>query len=212
MRFSESERAALVASLRGLDPDAPTLCEGWNVRRLVAHLVQREHAFVQQLSDSIRKEEPGHETSLNKLVATAATAPGYQRLVDRFAAGTGALNPMSWLGDAGQLVEYVVHHEDALRGAGGASTQERPEGALNKLFAQLRFMGRLVFRGSPVGVSLSRPGDAAAAQVKGGNGVTLVGDPVELALYINGRRDAAQVQVDGAPEHLAAFQQWLGKA
>lgn len=208
MRWSEIERAAMVASLRQLDPEAATLCEGWNVRRLVAHLVQREHAPAQQFGDSIRKEAPGHETNLSKLVATAATPQGYQKLVDKFAAGTGVLNPMSWLGDTGQLVEYVVHHEDALRSSGAAPRQERSAAALDKLFAQLRIMGKLFFRSSPVGVSLSRTDGSGTAVVKKGSGVTLAGDPVELALYLNGRRDAAQVRLDGAPEHVAAFRQW----
>lgn len=209
MRWSETERAAMVASLRQLDPNAPTLCEGWDVRRLVAHLVQREHAMVQQLRDGIRKEAPGHETNLNTLVAAAATPSGYQDLVSRFAAGTGALNPMTWLGDLGQLVEYVVHHEDAVRGAGGPPSPARPAAALDKLFAQLGLMGRLLFRASPVGVILSRLDGPGTAVAKKGSGVTLTGDPVELALYLNGRRDAAQVVVDGAPEHVAAFQQWV---
>ncbi len=209
MQWSESERAALVMSMRQLDPDAPTLCEGWNVRRLVAHLVQREHAPLQQLGDSVRKDPAGQEKNLNKLVASAATPVGYQKLVDTFAAGTGMLNPMSWLGDTGQLLEYVVHHEDLLRGAGESSRQERPAAALNKLFSQLRLMGKLIFRRSPVGVAFAHPDENRPAVIKRGEGVTITGDPVELALYVSGRRDAAQIQLDGAPEHVAAFQQWL---
>jgi len=37
------ERAALVETLLGAGPDAPTLCEGWRTRDLAAHLVIREH-------------------------------------------------------------------------------------------------------------------------------------------------------------------------
>lgn len=209
MRWSESERAALVESLRQLDPDAPTLCEGWSVRRLVAHLVQREHAPLQQLGDTVRKDPAGQEKNLNKLVASAATPLGYQELVDTFAAGTGVLNPMSWLGDTGQLLEYVVHHEDVLRGAGQSSRQERPAAALNKLFSQLCVISKLVFRRSPVGVTFARPEGNPPAVIKRGEGVTITGDPVELALFVNGRRAAAQIQLDGAPEHVAAFQQWI---
>src|SRR5690606_2854754 len=43
MPFMEDERAALVATARDTDPDAPTLCEGWTARHLLAHLVEREH-------------------------------------------------------------------------------------------------------------------------------------------------------------------------
>ena len=209
MQWSESERAALVMSLRQLDPDAPTLCERSSLRRLVAHLVQREHAPLRQLGDSIRKDPAGQEKNLNKLVASAATPVGYQKLVDSFAAGTGPLNPLGWLGDTGQLLEYVVHHEDALRGAGESPRQERPAAALNKLFSQLRTISKLVFRRSPVGVIFARPDGNPPAVIKRGEGVTITGDPVELALYVNGRRDAAQIQLDGTPEHVAAFQRWI---
>ena len=42
MSVAQRERAALVEILRALGPDAPTLCEGWTTRDLVAHLVVRE--------------------------------------------------------------------------------------------------------------------------------------------------------------------------
>ena len=35
------ERQALADTLRVSDPDGPTLDEGWTVRHLLAHLVQR---------------------------------------------------------------------------------------------------------------------------------------------------------------------------
>ena len=36
------ERAALVRTLRDAGPEAPTLCEGWATKDLVAHMVVRE--------------------------------------------------------------------------------------------------------------------------------------------------------------------------
>ena len=42
MSVAQRERAALVEILRAVGPDAPTLCEGWTTRDLVAHLVVRE--------------------------------------------------------------------------------------------------------------------------------------------------------------------------
>src|SRR6476620_10302201 len=43
MTAAQRERAALVATMRDLGPDAPTLCDGWTTRDLAAHLVVREH-------------------------------------------------------------------------------------------------------------------------------------------------------------------------
>src|SRR4030081_1282653 len=41
------ERDALVASLRAVGPDAPTLCTGWNARTLLAHLIRRERSLLE---------------------------------------------------------------------------------------------------------------------------------------------------------------------
>ncbi len=43
MSVAQRERAALVDTMRGVGPDAPTLCEGWKTRDLAAHLVIREY-------------------------------------------------------------------------------------------------------------------------------------------------------------------------
>ena len=42
MTYAQDERAALAALLHETGPDGPTLCEGWQTRDLVAHLVLRE--------------------------------------------------------------------------------------------------------------------------------------------------------------------------
>ena len=58
---------------------------------------------------------------------------------------------------------------------------------------------------------MARLRDPATGQVrvaKAGDGVTLTGEPVELALWISGRRDAAHVAVTGSPEAVGAFQAW----
>ena len=40
--LSEAERQVLVDAMLVAGPDAPTLCEGWTVKDLAAHLVARE--------------------------------------------------------------------------------------------------------------------------------------------------------------------------
>jgi hypothetical protein len=44
----------------------------------------------------------------------------------------------------------------------------------------------------------------------GEDGVVLTGDPVELLLYASGRREAAEVELTGAPGPLECFQAWAG--
>src|SRR6187551_902102 len=67
MSWVKQEQDSLVETFRTTDPDAPTLCEGWNVGRLLAHLTQREHSLVARIVDSVARKPPGQEPGLNKL-------------------------------------------------------------------------------------------------------------------------------------------------
>ena len=42
MSLTSNERAAICDSFEKFGPDAPTLCEGWNTRDLLAHMLVRE--------------------------------------------------------------------------------------------------------------------------------------------------------------------------
>ena len=50
--------------------------------------------------------------------------------------------------------------------------------------------------------------DGRTRVAKAGDGVTLTGEPVELALWISGRRGPARVAVTGSPEAIEQFQAW----
>lgn len=209
MGWARNEKKALVDTLRRSDPDAPTLCEGWDTKRLLAHLVQREQDLVGGLGDVVGRSEPGHEKYLGRLADGAATPEGYAQLIDRFVTGPPRWSPLSWAAEQVNLVEYVIHHEDVRRGTGVPMPRVLPADQADKIFRQLPLIARLKFRSSPVGVTLARPGGARTVVRSGTAMVTLTGDPVELALWTSGRRTAAQVQVSGPPDAVAAFEAWL---
>lgn len=213
MPWVEKERAALVATLRGADADAPTLCEGWDVRRLLAHLVLREQQFLASVSDGLSRPKPGQEKNLTRLTDQAQSTEGFHALIDRFSAGAPGWSPMSWAGERINLVEYVIHHED-IRRAGPTPAEPRslPESELASIFGRISLMARVAFVRSPVGVGLARPGKPAQLVKKGPTPVEISGDPVDLALYIGGRRSAAQVEVAGPPEAVASFQAWVARS
>jgi hypothetical protein len=48
--------------------------------------------------------------------------------------------------------------------------------------------------------------------VKAGDGVTLTGEPVELALWVSGRREPARVTVTGSDDAVATFRSWADAA
>lgn len=100
MPWMEDERAALVATARDIDPDAPTLCEGWTARHLLAHLVEREHQPWFVAVDLLSRRPPGEERFMSRLVEQAAGPAGYRALVDTFAGGPPAWSPVGLAGIA----------------------------------------------------------------------------------------------------------------
>lgn len=209
--WAEAERQALVATLRATDPEAPTLCAGWDTRHVLAHLVQREQDPASSLGDLVVKRKPGEEKYLGQLVESARSPLGYDALARRFSDGPPRWSPLSWAADSISLLEYVVHHEDVRRGSGPVPPRQLPAAELDVIWTRLPLLVRLSYRKSPVGVILARP-DQTSQVVKTGSGsVTLTGDPVELALYVTGRRAAASVQVNGNPTDVAAFESWAAE-
>ena len=210
MGWARTEKQALAATLRATDPHAVTLCAGWDARRLLAHLVQREQDPRGGLADAVARPAPGEEKHLGRLADTAATPTGWASLVDRFLAGPPRWSPMSWASDQLNLVEYVVHHEDVRRAAPHTAVPRLlPAGQDAALWRQLPLLGRLRFRRSPVPVTLALPDGTRTVVRQGPEGVTLTGEPVELALHVLGRREPARVQVSGPPVAVQAFQAWV---
>ena len=210
MAWMETERKAMVRTLHATDPQAPTLCEGWNVSRLLAHLIMREERPWAMVGDGIRRDKPGQEHSLNGLVAQAGTESGYRELVDRFAVGARGISPMRWGGDAVNLLEFFVHHEDIRRGAGEPEPRGLPEGEERELRRRLPLMARMSYLRSPVGVTLQLPGGEQARVRRGEPAVTITGPVAELALHAMGRRSAARVDISGAPESVDRFRSFIG--
>ena len=208
MSWVAQEKAALVETFRTADPDAPTLDEGWDVRRLLAHLVQRESGSLAGITDAIARKPPGQEPGLSRLTDRARSPQGYARLIDRFVAGPPRWSPMSWAAEKINFVEYVIHHEDVRRGGPEpVEARELPAAEQDAVWQQLGLFAKLGLRKSPVGVRLATP-TGTTRVVKAGDGVTLSGEPVELALWVSGRRSAAQVAVTGSPEAIGEFQSW----
>lgn len=204
------EKAALIDTLRHSDPDASTLCEGWNVRRLLAHLVQREQDLVGGVGDAVARQPPGQETHLGRLAVGARSSEGYQELITRFDAGPPAWSPMSWAAETINLVEYVVHHEDVRRGgAVPAEPRVLPSDQESAIWRKVPLFGRFAYRSSPVGVTLARSDGQTTMVKKGAPEVILNGTAVELALYVSGRRDAARVHLTGSEDAVAQFETWV---
>lgn len=192
MGVANDERAALCALFEVVGPDAATLCEGWRTRDLAAHLVLRERrpdaapgVLIGALSGYTRKVQDGYAArDWNELVALVRTGPP-------------RLSPTS-IAKVNEMVnsaEFLVHHEDVRRAQPDWAPRPADRTLDEAAWAALSRIAKLSFRASPVGVTLRAPGrDDLVA--KGGDGVVVLGAPVELLLYAFGR-DAVEVTFEG---------------
>jgi uncharacterized protein (TIGR03085 family) len=210
MPWVQVERRSLADTFATTDPEQPTLCDGWTVRHLLAHLVQRESQPLDRLADQLSRPEPGHEKRLGRLVDGARTAEGYEALLARFAGGPSRLSPFAWADEAVNFLEYVIHHEDVRRGGPSLPARTLPSKEQDAIWARLRQLSRLSFLRAPVGVTLALPSGQRQQVHRGEDGVVLTGDPVELLLYASGRRQAAEIELTGAPDPLERFRTWAG--
>jgi uncharacterized protein (TIGR03085 family) len=199
MTVSQRERAALVETLRATDPDAPTLCAGWTVRDLAAHLVLREHrldatpgiAFA-PLAGYTAKVQDG----------IAASTP-YATLVDQIAAGPPLYSPLRLLDPLVNTTEMFVHHEDVRRAAPGWQPRLLTADTVTALRRPIPMLARVALTKVPARLTLRTPDGQALASVGSGSAVTITAEPGELLMFAFGR-DEVRAEFDGADDAVAA--------
>ncbi|WP_148239515.1 hypothetical protein [Ruania zhangjianzhongii] len=116
------------------------------------------------------------------------------------------------MNDLGNLVEYVVHHEDVRRaGDDPAPPRTLPPELNAAIWARFAPMSAGFYLPAPVGVLLTVPGSPRMQRRArpGADPVRVVGPPVEQALYAMGRRGQAQVQLRGSTMQVQRLADWL---
>jgi uncharacterized protein (TIGR03085 family) len=182
------ERRELCDLFVELGPDSPTLCAGWTTLDLAAHLVLREH--FQSWGDERRGE---------------MKAQGMPYLVHRLRQGAP---PVPWripgLRTVLNGVEYFIHHEDVRRANNFEPRDSRP--AVEDLaWRMLWLLGRGPARKLQTAGLQLVAGGRRRKRFGSRDGVTLTGAPSEILLYLSGRCAAAEVEVEGSPETIAAL-------
>lgn len=193
--LARRERSDLCDLALALGPDAPTLCEGWDARDLVTHLLVRERRPVSSLGNVLpplaglteRAMAQGRERSFGVQVETLRRpspplrlVPVMDRLVNTF--------------------ELVVHHEDLRRAQPDWEPRSLPTEDLDLLWSQLSrgaaFFGRRL--PAPTVVRRSDTGATATAR-KGPEPVVVTGPVVELVLFLFGRDQTRGLTFEGLP-------------
>lgn len=197
MSMAQRERRDLVRTMADAGPDAPTLCGGWTVRDLAAHLIVRE-----------RRPDAAPGILLTPFAAyqervqlRIAQRP-FPEMLERLRTGPPLfLRPLDSLVNA---PEMFIHHEDVRRARPGWEPRELPAADEDRLWKVLSGMGRRAYRKSPVTVVLATPdGRRVVARQAGAPTVVLTGPPSELLLHAFGRTEV-RLEASGAPGDVEA--------
>ncbi|WP_085995428.1 TIGR03085 family metal-binding protein [Nocardia testacea] len=195
MNMAQRERRALVETMKGTGPDAPTLCGAWTVRDLAAHLVVRERR-PDAAPGIMLRPFAGY---LQK-VQDKAAGQEFDLLLDKIRTGPPWWSPLRPVDAIANLGEMFVHHEDVRRASPGWEPRELSAEDQRRLWATVRKMGKMAYRKSPVPVELATP-EGERARIVDGTGpvVTLTGTPSELLLHAFGR-DQVRIESAGEPD------------
>ena len=197
------ERHALCDLLDELGPFVPTLLGGWTAHDLAAHLVLRERDLV--AGPCLVLPGPFGRFAERRR-ARLAERKDFVWLVARIRSGPPiGFFRIGWVRSVANLNEFFVHHEDVRRAnwLGPRSLTPAMDAALwrnvrrgsHYLSRRLEACGlEMEWAGTDQRVTV-RPGEPTAG---------LSGAPGELLLYVFGRQDAAQVEVSGPPQAVAA--------
>ena len=172
---------------------APTLCEGWLTRDLVAHLFVRERRPV-AMPGILLGGPLGQLT--NRSMASALHRFGYAGLVAKVRSGP----PLLWrpFDEFVNLVEFFVHTEDVRRAS--PNFEPRSDAQLDAaLWSALGRMSRLLaHRVRGAGLDLERPDGARIVARRAQPRAVLGGGAQELVLFLYGRKQVARVTLSGA--------------
>ncbi|QNV37014.1 TIGR03085 family metal-binding protein [Rothia terrae] len=194
-----AERHVLADALFNAGPDAPTLCEGWQTRHLLAHLILRESKpdavagialpfladrtdrLTNEYADKLRDEDV-YEDAINTFVEL----PGYFKMRENRPQLDANMN----------LIEYFVHIEDIRRAEEHWEPRKLQPEIQQKMWSALTKRARLMAgKKYPNGLVLAAPGyspdSVTVISPKSGQRATvLTGEPGELVLYLFGREQA----------------------
>jgi uncharacterized protein (TIGR03085 family) len=199
-RLARTERSALCDEALETGEGAPTLCAGWRVKDLLAHLVVREGSPA-SVGIAVRPL-----AALTERAYERARRRPFESLVEQVRNGPPRLSPYALpkVDELANGIEMFVHHEDIRRARPGWEPRHLDEATEERLWSAVSGFGRRLVRKAPVGVTAERtPGAEVAVLRDAAPSVTVSGPPAEVLLYLLGRREQARVDLRGGEAALA---------
>jgi uncharacterized protein (TIGR03085 family) len=193
--FPERERAELADLLEAVGPDAPTHCGDWTTAQLAAHIVVRDRrpdALAGYGLEEAGIGGPLAAWSHRQEDRLRASTP-YAEVVARLRAGPPrwSLLAVPRLGTLLNTAEFAIHHEDVRRAQPDWQPRDLSPAVQDQLWSSSAFYAR---RAAGRRGLVMRRTDAPGVERRLGNaGRTVAGDPMELLLWVAGRRDVARV-------------------
>ncbi|MCZ2837393.1 TIGR03085 family metal-binding protein [Modestobacter sp. VKM Ac-2985] len=198
---SQSERAALADLLDRLGPDQPTCCEGWATQDMAAHLVVRDRR-----PDAMPGFVLGGPFArwTDRVHGRARERQDFARLVADVRSGPPAWVPTAWpvLDRLVNTAEMVIHHEDVRRAQPGWAPRELPRQVQDQLWKSVPLLARGGAAPRPTaGLLVQRsdvPDGSAGSERRLHDGeptTTVTGAPLEVLLWVSGRREVACVDL-----------------
>jgi len=201
-----AERAELLETFRRAGPGAPTLCEGWSVRTLAAHLVVSEQYAGLPMTVSYpvwrvvgaRTGAALRNSITGPMLRNMAKAErrGWEWLLARLEAGPPRLFGLRLIADV-RLLEEFVHHEDVRRANGDGPRPENARLDARLVEAMLTMRGIAQFAAPRHGIEVALTDGRSYALGEGPARTRVSGPPGEVLLWLAGRGSVASVVVTG---------------
>ena len=177
------------------------MCGDWTTRDLAAHLVVRERRPDGGVGILVRPF-----AGYTEKVMDGEKERPWGELVERGRTGPPRWNPMH-LEPVDRLVntvEFFVHHEDVLRAQPGWAARPLDADLEEALAGTLQRGARMLVRKvAPLGLVVAPDGHEPAVLRTGSPTVTVRGPLGECVLYVYGRKDVAEVTLDGPADAVA---------
>lgn len=190
--FVQSERRYTVNLLKSLTNrqwHAATLCKGWDVGDIAAHLVARERSVYSDVGLIIESLHYVHDKKISRIKAR-----GQSYILSKLA------HYPWWMPAVANVAEFYVHNEDILRGNLKMRRTKPNKEAGEILWQALRGLvkirrelvadlGNVQLENIETGAVLTIPNKTAQKDT------IIAGLPGELLLFFYGRRNAAKVKI-----------------